>query len=282
MSQMTLPVKRSWGETQRRDAWWKTPLFVFVMLGAFLVYANIRVFEGDNYYSGHSMVETNRATNYLTPFYSPLVFEVESRAATPSGHAWLSAGRPAWLPVWISPAALILIFPAGFRFTCYYYRGAYYKAFWQDPPSCAVGEPRNEYRGEHKWPLLIQNIHRYFMYFAVAFLFILAFDAWHGFHFRRADGSWGWGIGVGSIVLLLNVVFLTGYTLGCHSFRHLVGGHRNAMSETTVRQKLWKCSTCLNEKHMAWAWTSLIWVAFSDVYVRLCATGTWTDLHIVF
>ena len=48
--------------------------------------------------------------------------------------------------------------------TCYYYRGAYYKAFWADPPSCAVGEPRKKYLGESSLPLILQNFHRYFLF----------------------------------------------------------------------------------------------------------------------
>jgi hypothetical protein len=28
---------------------------------------------------------------------------------------------------------------------------------------------------------------------------------------------------------------------------------------------------------MLWAWMSLFWVGFSDVYVRLCALGVWHD-----
>src|ERR1700731_405225 len=49
----------------------------------------------------------------------------------------------------------ILWTPGGFRLTCYYYRGAYYKAFWADPPSCTVGEPRKSYWGEATFPLVI-------------------------------------------------------------------------------------------------------------------------------
>ena len=29
----------------------------------------------------------------------------------------------------------------------------------------------------------------------------------------------------------------------------------------------------LNTRHMMWAWVSLFWVGFTDVYIRLCATG---------
>ena len=31
---------------------------------------------------------------------------------------------------------------------------------------------------------------------------------------------------------------------------------------------------------MLWAWMSLFWVAFSDIYVRLCSMGIWTDWRI--
>ncbi|MGE0480081.1 MAG: succinate dehydrogenase [Phycisphaerae bacterium] len=287
MAQVALPVRRRWGQTSRRDSWWSQPLTVFLVLSAFLVYANVRVFEGDHYFSGHAPQPARYISNYLTPFYSPLMYDAPARAAQsgPSGHAWLGA-KPAWIPSFVSAAALILIFPAGFRFTCYYYRGAYYKAFWQDPPSCAVGEPRNEYRGEAKWPLLIQNIHRYFMYFAVVFLFILGYDAWHAFWFKEAlpagEAKWHFGVGVGSLVLLLNVVLLTGYTLGCHSLRHLVGGSFDEVSKMPLREKMYCGVTCLNGKHMLWAWLSLVWVAFSDVYVRMVASGAWTDVHFVF
>ncbi len=81
------------------------------------------------------------------------------------------------------PAFLILWAPGGFRLTCYYYRGAYYKAFWSDPPSCAVGEPRKSYRGEATFPLIMQNIHRYFLYFALVFIVFLAHDAWKALWF---------------------------------------------------------------------------------------------------
>lgn len=279
MSDAVVRLKmRGFGETQRRDAWWSQPLVVFLALGAFLVYANLRVLEGTNYYSGHAAA--NAATNYLTPFYSPLMFDTPGH--TPSGHAWMST-KPAWMPTWLSAAALILVFPAGFRFTCYYYRGAYYKAFWADPPNCAVGEPGfrgTAYRGEAKWPLLIQNIHRYFMYFAVAFLFILAWDAWHGMWFNKgtaAQPDWHFGFGLGSLMLWGNPILLGGYTLGCHSFRHLIGGRKDCVSDSPMGGKLYQCVSCLNSRHMLWAWMSLIWVASTDIYVRMLANGTWTD-----
>jgi hypothetical protein len=179
-----------------------------------------------------------------------------------------------------SPAFLVLWAPAGFRFTCYYYRGAYYKAFWADPPNCAVGEPRKAYIGERSFPLIIQNIHRYFMYLAVIFIFILGYDAWQAMWFKDPSGAEHFGLGVGTLVLVANVVLLGGYTLGCHSLRHLIGGFLDAPSRAPVCARGYSCVSCLNRRHMLWAWLSLFWVGFTDVYVRLCALGVWHDFRI--
>jgi hypothetical protein len=166
--------------------------------------------------------------------------------------------------------------PAGFRVTCYYYRGAYYKAFWADPPACAVGEPRTGYIGESNWPLRIQNIHRYFLYIAILFIGLLSWDAIKAFWF--ADG---FGVGVGSLVLTLNVILLAGYTFGCHSLRHLVGGGRDCISESPTCHKLYTGCSALNRRHALWAWMSLISVMFADVYVRLCSMGVWHDYRLI-
>src|SRR5207302_1051638 len=122
----------------------------------------------------------------------------------PSPHRWFGS-MPNWLPAFVTPALLILWAPGLFRFTCYYYRGAYYKAFWADPISCSVGEPRKTYWGEKTLPLILQNVHRYFMYLAVLFLFFLAHDVWKGMWFSGADGKEHFGIGVGTFVLAINV-----------------------------------------------------------------------------
>ncbi len=142
--------------------------------------------------------------NYLSPFYSPLLWG-------DSHHSWFGGTKPGFWPAWLpfSPALLILPFPAGFRVTCYYYRGAYYKAFWADPPSCAVGEPRKGYLGENSLPLILQNIHRYFLYFALLFLCFLRYDAFCGFFFDDdGDGNFtNFGLGVGTLVLVPERVF---------------------------------------------------------------------------
>ena len=258
-------VPRGFGQTSRRDAWWVVPAVVFTILSAFLVYATWAAFEGRNYTHGP----------YLSPFYSPEIFG-------DSPHAWFGpkpAIWPAWLP--FSPALLILPFPGLFRVTCYYYRGAYYKAFWADPPSCAVGEPRTSYWGEHRFPLILQNIHRYFLFIALGFLVFLSYDVWLGMWFTDpATGRQEFGIGVGTIVLAVNVVLLACYTLGCHSLRHVVGGRCDELG-SDARATAVNCVTCLNRRHMLFAWCSLFSVAFADIYVRLCALGVWTDWRLL-
>ena len=94
-------------------------------------------------------------------------------------------------------------------------------------------------------------------------------------------GSETFGVGVGTLVLALNVVFLSSYTFGCHSLRHLIGGIRNRLSGSPVRITAYNCVSCLNRKHMLFAWMSLFWVGFSDVYVRLCSMEIWTDWRII-
>jgi len=263
-----LPQQRSFGETLRRDAWWFYPLITFVILASFVVYATWAAFQNAHYTFGP----------YLSPFYSPVIF---SDSPETMHLAWLGA-KPGWWPGLLpfSPALIILPFPGLFRFTCYYYRGAYYKAFWADPPNCAVGEPRKSYLGERYFPLILQNVHRYFMYIAVIFLFILAHDVWDALWFTDAAGQTHFGMGVGTLVLALNVVLLSCYTLGCHSMRHIAGGFLDQLSRHPVRKTAYDCSSCLNRWHMKWAWMSLFGVAFADLYVRMCSTGVWHDWRL--
>jgi hypothetical protein len=255
---LPLAARRRFGATARTDAWWIKPLAVFAGLGAFVVYTTWAAFQGEHYRFGP----------YLSPLYSPELY---------------ASGRPSWFPGWLpwSPALLILWAPGGFRLTCYYYRGAYYKSFWADPPACTVGEPRRSYRGESSFPLIVQNVHRYFLYLALLFLVFLAHDVWLALWFDDpSTGQARLGLGVGSLVLALNVFLLGGYALGCHSLRHLVGGGLDRPSERPLRYSAWRCVSCLNGRHMAWAWASLVWVGFSDLYVRLCSMGLWSDWRI--
>ena len=231
--------------TMRRDVWWIAPLLTAIVLGGFGIYATWRAFENKFYEVGP----------YLSPFYSPLILV-----------SW-------WK---YSPAILILWAPLGFRVTCYYYRKAYYRAFFWDPPACAVGEHRKRYSGETRFPFILQNLHRYFFYAATIVVGFLWYDAIKAFLF---DGKFG--IGIGSIVLLANVILLSLYSFSCHSFRHLIGGNLDQFSKCPTRYKLWGTASILNHNHMLWAWISLFSVALADFYIRLVASGAITDVRLL-
>ncbi|MBX3148260.1 MAG: hypothetical protein KF785_15965 [Gemmatimonadales bacterium] len=266
MGLATIPLpRRRFGETLRRDRWWVEPLIVLVVLTAFVIYATWAAFQNAHYTHGP----------YLSPFYAPEVFG-------DSPHSWFGP-KPGWWPAWLpfSPALIILPFPGLFRLTCYYYRGSYYKAFWADPPACTVGEPRKTYWGERSFPLILQNIHRYFMIIALIFLGLLSYDAVKGFWFADGSGGNSFGIGIGSLILVVNVIALGGYTLGCHSLRHVVGGFQRQFSRRPLFKTPYACVSCFNRAHHRWAWVSLITVAFSDLYIRLCSMGIWTDYRIL-
>ena len=120
------------------------------------------------------------------------------------------------------------------------------------------------------------------MFLSVAVLLILAYDVWKAFWFTDpAAGTVVFGIGLGTLLLLTNVVLLSGYLFGCHSMRHIVGGCVDQLSQAPLGVKTYSCVSCLNRKHMVWAWCSLFTVGFSDLYVRLCSMGVWSDFRIL-
>ena len=281
--------ERGFGRTHRTDAWWLGPGITFLVFTGFLVYGTWAAFQNEHYWVGGE--DAHAFGGYLSPVYSPPLFlDAEQAASTPGGaplaHAWFGAW-PQWLKaIWppflpYSPGFLILIFPGAFRFTCYYYRKAYYRSFGLSPPACAVSGPGKRWRrwlyGGETRLFLFQNLHRYTLYFALAFIFILSYDAFLSY-FR--DGVFG--VGVGSVVLSINVVLLACYTFGCHSWRHLIGGRLDCFTcDGAVRGRhgLWQRVSWLNERHQLFAWLSLFWVAGSDVYVRLVSSGLLHDFN---
>lgn len=255
-------AEKGFGATLRRDAWWASPLVVAVGLSLFGVYMT---WAALNPYAADGRMLHSWGP-YLSPTFSPLL-------------------EFSWWP--LSPAFLILWAPGGFRLTCYYYRKAYYRAFFLDPAACAVGEPRHAYAGETRF-FLFQNLHRFFMYLALVFIVILFHDAWKAMFWpvdgvlangRMADGPREFGMGLGSLVLLANACLLGAYTFGCHSLRHFIGGHTDCFScdKFRARYHAWRFVTWFNERHQLFAWISLFWVAFTDFYVRMCALGVWND-----
>ena len=241
------------GVTRRRDRWWIAPgiqATLFTTLATYLFFSGIvwTPLFGTAY----------EVDGYLSPLFSPLI-------------------APGWLPSFISPGLLILWIPLGFRATCYYYRKAYYRFYFADPPGCAVGEPtiHRGYKMETAFPFILQNFHRYFMYLAFIPLFFLWIDA-----FGALVPASGPRIGLGNVLFFVNVVLLSGFSLSCNSLRHLAGGRLDCFScsrRAKVQYSLWQRLTTLNRHHMAWAWVSFISVSLVDVYVRLLALGVIVD-----
>ncbi|BBA99852.1 putative integral membrane protein [Actinacidiphila reveromycinica] len=242
----------------RTDRWWLPPLVSALGLAAFIGYSTWRAFANAHYY----------AAPYVSPFYSPCL---ASNCTDMNGGAdWHLFGN--W---WgLSPALLVLVFPLGFRLTCYYYRKTYYRSFWLSPPACAVAEPHASYSGETRLPLVLQNVHRYFFYLAVVVAGILSYDT--VLAFRDRHGHWGHA-GLGTLVLLVNIALIWAYTLSCHSCRHIIGGKLRHFSAHPVRYRLWGWVGVLNGRHMLLAWSSLISVGVADLYVYLVSSGAFDD-----
>ena len=248
-------------KTLRTDRWWLPPLVTFVGLTAWLLYGLVRVYMHRWYY-----VEEY---HYLTPFYSPCLTD---RCVPEAAH--LGRFLPSW---WIIPeAALTLPFLLLFRLTCYYYRKAYYRAFWLSPPACAVPDAHGKYTGETRFPLLGQNLHRYAFYLAFLISVINTFDAIIAF-----QSPSGFGFGLGNVILVGNVVLLWLYTLSCHSCRHIVGGRMKHFSRHPVRYRAWGFVSKLNGRHMQLAWITLGTLVVTDFYVMAVAAGWFHDLRFI-
>jgi hypothetical protein len=243
-------LRTGFAATERRDAWWLAPLAQGLVLAVLIGYANWAAYQGVHFQVG----------GYLSPLYSPLV------------------PAPAWFP--LPPSFIILLPPVLFRATCYYYRKAYYRSYFLDPPACAVGDLRGRgYRGETAFPLVLQNLHRYLFYATLFYLPFLWGDVVHATVF---DGRFG--VGVGTLVILANTTALTLYSFSCHSARHLVGGGLDCFScsaATRARHRLWRGASVLNARHMLWAWVSFFTVCGADLYVRLVASGAIRDPRLL-
>jgi hypothetical protein len=251
-------ARQGWGVTARLDNWASAPTlqaFVFTVCATYLVVSGIiwNPLFGTPY----------DVDGYLSPLFSPLI-------------VWPD------MPSWLSPGLLILWIPIGFRATCYYYRKAYYRFYFADPPGCAVGEPavHRRYALENAFPFILQNLHRYFLYLAFIPLAFLWIDA-----VRAFVPTGALRLGAGGALFLVNVTLLTAYSLSCHSLRHLVGGRLDCFSCTRrqrARYEAWRWLSFLNRHHMAFAWSSLITVTLADLYVRFLALGLIADPAIRF
>ena len=114
---ISLPQQRDFLKTTRRDAWWLFPTITLIYFLSFVVYSTWAAFQGTHYWFG------GNGAQYLSPFYSPVLWVDSSAAgAAPLHHAWIGEW-PAWLPksifgiIPLTPALLILRAPGGFRFS---------------------------------------------------------------------------------------------------------------------------------------------------------------------
>ena len=248
--------------TLRQDHWRVQPMFIVTILTAFVIYTTWAAFQNRYYFVG-----ANLHRDLISPLDSPCI-----------GGSCVPGAKFAFTWSWwkLSPALLILAVPGGFRLTCYYYRRSYYRGFWWSPPSCAVADAHGSYSGETRFPLILQNAHRYFFYLALIFNVILTYDAVLAFH----QPGLGWGVTVGTLVLVANATLLWLYTLSCHACRHLCGGQLRNFKAHPIRHRFWTIVTPLNAKHMNFAWASLVFVALTDAYVRLVASGAITDYKL--
>jgi hypothetical protein len=249
--------------TLRTDPWWRAPLITFVLLSGWVLYAVIRTASQRAYFAADE--------HYLSPFTSPCVTESCPPAARDFG-TWFGH-----FPPFIPLALITLPFLLGFRLTCYYYRRAYYRAFWQSPPGCAVAEPHGRYTGETRFPLILQNLHRYFFLAAGIISVVNSWDVVQAF---RPEGH-SFGFGLGTIIMLINVILLWAYTISCHSCRHIVGGRLRNFSAHPLRYKAWGVVSKLNAKHMQLAWTTLGTLMITDAYIALVASGAFNDPRIL-
>ncbi len=252
------PHRRGFRSTLRTDAWWFEPLLVFISISIFFGWLTISIFWDTSAFE---------IGPYISPVFEPKLFDANSN----------------WL---ISPGMIVLLGPVPFRATCYYYRRAYYRSFFLSPPSCAVGDVAPSYKGESIFPLIAQNLHRFTMYVALLFIPVLWYGAAHGFYNTHGTGpdgqvlEKGFGIGLGSIFLVVNAFCLMMYTISCHSLRHFVGGGLNCYTNSgsvRLRKKVWDKVSLFNTRHRMWAWISLVVIVSTDIYIRLVATGTITD-----
>jgi hypothetical protein len=244
--------------TLRTDRWWVAPALTVAGLLVFLGYGLVRTMSQQFYYVPEY--------GYLSPFTSPCV----SASCEPgSSHFGVWFGEfPPLIPLAIVTLPFLLLF----RFTCYYYRKAYYRSFWLSPPACAVPEPHRSYAGESRFPLILQNSHRYFFYAAFAISIINTYDAVYTFRY---------GLGLGTVIIVVNVLLLWAYTLSCHSCRHIMLGRLNHFSRHPVRYWLWTQVSRLNARHMLWAWVTIGSLIVTDAYIGLVAADVIADPRLI-
>jgi hypothetical protein len=171
-----------------------------------------------------------------------------------------------------SPTVAVLPFVGLFRLTCYAYRKDYHRHVFNHPRTCEIGFRAEfkgrEYTGETRF-FRLENLHRYFVYFAVAILPFFYYDIFVSLTYQG-----GVTLTLGGILLIVNTAFVTLYTFSCHAIRHLIGGSVDCFScKHNVRKKLFFGQTKLNIHHETYAWLSLTMFFLVDLFIRATVAG---------
>jgi hypothetical protein len=239
------PRPASAREASPGRAWWIEPALTVVCYTAFVIYATWSVFSGTIVF----------VDPYISPFFS----------------TWLGFGLLR-IPIIGILIPFLAVIPLGLRGSCYYYRKSYFRSFFWDPPACAIRElKRGRYRGETRFPWVLNNYHRYFMILSLVVIVFLWVDVIRAFSYHGRPF-----VGLGSLVMLINVILLTLYTITCHSLRYLMGGRIDRFSRVRggmIWHRITMTLNWLNPAHGAWAWYSMFSVALTDVYIRLLMAG---------
>ena len=246
----------------RKDRWWASPSAGGIYLILLIIYITVVLFFG--FQENQIRVAD---THYLSPIFAS---EIPAE--------WV----PAFWPVAaLTPALLILWAPAGFRATCYYCRRVYYRSFFASPPACSVDGVsimQGRYKGEKAVapvPFILNNYHRYFLYVAIILAIFHWFDTWEAMHFVVGIDT-RLGIGIGTLLIAIDALFLTLYVLFCHSFRHLIGGGSNTSNSAS------NVTDWLNKNHAYFFWISITTIVLADMYIRLLANGMVPDFIFFF
>ena len=230
----------------------------------FAIYATWRAFEDAHYFS----------EPYLSPFYSPCLTDKCASGAQDLGQwvpdGWLAAVSGADHPDISAriPADLLLL-PEGLL-----------PLVLGVSPACAVAEPHKGYSGETRFPLIVQNIHRYFLYVAMLFAVLLSWDAIHSF--RDTNGEWG-HMGLGTVILLHQRGPDLGlHTLSCHSLSAHNGRSPQALFRASDALSGLTLISKMNARHTLLAWTSLVWLVVADFYIRCLSPPGRSAIRDVF
>jgi hypothetical protein len=179
-----------------------------------------------------------------------------------------------------SPTVLIVPIPGLFRLTCYAYRKDYHRHLFHHPMGCENSQREEKatrkYTGEKNAVLLLENLHRYFLYAGIILLPFFYYDFYVSLTYSDS-------LRLGSLIILANALTLTGWTLSCHALRHLIGGNIDCYSCVTAgraRKSIWSIQSKWNSHHEALAWISLLTIFFADLYIRGLAAGLPLDFKL--